>query len=177
MAEKASARSPGISLEALILFSCCFSVKPVRKDGEGIVGSGAVQNDVRDVKTSPLKFSTLPFCFQVAVKIIDKTQLNSSSLQKVGPSSAFTVSRLDFTCAYLLGQKRRCHKVGRGGNHGSNAARTTTLMEELEAELVIFVAERLSHMFAVLCLNASSFLQDRQGCELSFAYADVCAAT
>lgn len=113
--------------------------------------NGAVQNNVRDVKTFPLKFLTVPFCFQVAVKIIDKTQLNSSSLQKVGPCSAFTVSQLDFTCAYLLGQKHQCHKVGRGGNYRGNTAMTTTLTEELEAKLVIFVAVRLSDVFAFFC--------------------------
>lgn len=114
------------------------------------------------LKNLPLKFLTLPFCFQVAVKIIDKTQLNSSSLQKVGPSRAFTVSQLDFTCAYLLGQKHQCHQVGRGGKYGSNTAITTTLMEELEAKLVIFAAVRFSDMFAFFlprCVFAPECLQ------------------
>lgn len=117
----------------LYVLLCCFS--SIKMGGWR---DRPLQNNVHYIKTFPLKLPLL-FSFQVAVKIIDKTQLNSSSLQKVGPTSTFTLlQQLDVTCVYLRWQMHQCHNVRCGGKYRSNTAIATTMvvMDELKARLV-----------------------------------------
>lgn len=69
---------------------CCSSVKSIHKDGRLFERNGEIEprKTVHCIQAFPFKLMLL-FSVQVAVKIIDKTQLNSSSLQKVGPNSTF----------------------------------------------------------------------------------------